>query len=484
MPSKRRKLSYFDLPSTQKGAPTGSNRVDDVAGGAIILLPAPRNVVLTTGTINANAAPMSYIMIDWDPPETNTLRRPDRYTIQVSTNTTFTASGTITAEVAPSDPDNPVARVDGLPPGVLHYVRLRGIMSGIPGVWTSMTPLTTGVNQITTAQDLAAASPPGSPAAVFTGLGDLRITWTNPTEANYKTTHIRVRASSGGTIYREWDSRAGVAIYSVAQNIADSGGDPSLYVELWSVTFSNVNSATVNTGLVTKAAPATPTGVSQSWSGDTGNAPADLTLTWAEAGDAAFHYVAINGLAVRRVNGTVYTYPYARNVLDNGGNGDPTLGYGVQAVDGLGQGSPTASGSATNAAPPTPTATLTQGAVGGLFATVTSTPPADLWRYEYVFKRDGTTVATVYSAGATTRYEMQDAADSGFHSWTVVIRVEDLFAQFSATVTPAAVLVEALTLSYLRDDLVYSDSIGTAAATLKSNLADDVFTSGGITYAA
>jgi hypothetical protein len=129
-------------------------------------------------------------------------------------------------------------------------------------------------------------------------------------------------------------------------------------------------------------------------------------------------------------------------------------------------------------------ATLTTGAVSGLFATVTSTPPADFWRYEFVFKRDGTTVATVFSAGSTYHYEMLGAGDTGFHSWTVVVRQEDLFAQFSATHTPSAVAFEGLTLTYLRDDIVYSDSIATAAATLKTAMADDVRNSGGVSYAA
>jgi len=483
MPSKRRKLSYFDLPVTGVGTPAGSNASDDVAGGASIVVGPPIGVTLTTGIIYASAAPQSYIAIAWTPPDTNTGATPDRYTIQVSTNTTFTATGTITIEIAPATPDTPSARVDGLPPNTLHYVRLRAIVGGFPGDWSSMSPLTDNVNRITTAQDLAAAGVPTSIGAVWIGYGDLLITWTNPTEANFKDVQIVVRASSGGTIYRTTYSAAGRFLYTLAMNLADTAGagDSSLYVELRSRTFSNVLGTIVNTGLITKAVPGTPAGFAQSWSGDTGAAGADLTMNWTNAADASYWTLTLDSVA-RRVNANRYTYTFSTNHGEHAGTPDPAIAYSLVAVDGFGQVSTAVSGTATNAAPTAPVATLTEGAVGGLYATVTSTPPADFWRYEFVFKRESTTVATVYSTGATYRYEMQGASDGGVHSWTVVVRQEDLFAQFSATHTPSAVVVEALTLGYLRDDIVYSDSLGTAAATLKTAMADDVRDSGGVGY--
>lgn len=486
MPSKTRRLSYLDLPAAQIGAPASVNNSDDVTGGAIVLVGPPLDVVLTSGVVHSNAAPASYIAIAWSPPDTQSIERPDRYTVQVSTSTSFTASGTLTLEVSPSDRDAPSTIVNGLPTASTQYVRLRAIVKGYPGEWSSMSPLVAGENYILTAEDLTAAGVPASVSATWIGLGDLLVTWVNPVETNFKDVELVVRASSGGTIYRTTYSAVGRFLYTLSMNLQDTigVGDPSLYVELRSRTFNNVFSTTVNTGLVTKAAPATPASVSQSWSGDTGTAGADLTLTWAAQVDAATFQVSMNSQTARRVAGTTYTYPFSRNVADNGTNGDPSLTYSIQALDGFGQASTAASGSATNAAPAAPSLTLEQGAVGGLFITVTSTPPLDFWRNEYVIKRDSTTVATVYSAGATTRYEMQGASDGGYHSWTVVARVEDLFAQFSSTTTPAAVVVETLTLQYLRDDIVYSDSIGTAAATLKAALADGVVTSGGISYSA
>jgi hypothetical protein len=208
-----------------------------------------------------------------------------------------------------------------------------------------------------------------------------------------------------------------------------------------------------------------------------------LTIAWTAAADANYYFLTLDSLQ-RRIFGNRYTYTLDANRAEHSGTPDPAISYSLVAVDGFGQSSTAVSGTATNAAPAAPVATLIAGAVTDLYATVTSTPPADFWRNEFVFKRDGTTVATVFSTGATYQYTMPNAADIGYHSWTVVVRQEDLFAQFSATHTPAAVAFDPLTLGHLRSQARYSDSTGNTDADLKAQLADGVTTSGGISYAA
>lgn len=448
---------------------------DDILPPAPEHLGAPTNLQLATGVGYSSAAPTAYIAATWDAPEDSGGRQPAHYQVQVSTGATFTAAGTITATATTAS-----ARIESLLPGTLYYVRVRAFSGGFYGDWTA-------AESITTATDTTAAGVPTSPTLTWVGYGDALITCVNPTEANFKIVQGRVRASAGGTIYRTFEMRTGRFLYTLAMNKADTGGagDTSLYVEMWSRTFSNVDSAVVNTGLVTKSAPATPTGVAHTWSGDAGTAGADWEISWTDAADAATHRVTIDSIA-RGIGGgaTSYTYAFAVNKSEHSGTPDPVLSYSVQAVDGFGQTSTAVSGTATNAAPAAPTATLTRGAISGVKAEITSTPPADLWRYEYVFKRDGSTVATVYSPGAEYTYEMQGAGDGGYHSWSVVVRQQDLFAQFSATHTPAAVAFEGLTLDYLREDIVYSDSPGNSASTLKAALADGVTVSGGQSYAA
>jgi hypothetical protein len=150
----------------------------------------------------------------------------------------------------------------------------------------------------------------------------------------------------------------------------------------------------------------------------------------------------------------------------------------------LGQNSTAASGTATNAAPPTPTVTLTAGAVAGITATAGGTKAADFAAYEYLVKRNSTTVITVESPAQSFTYDMSAAADAGFHSWTVLVRQKDAFGQYSGTVTSSAVAFEALTISYLREGVAYVDSIATATATLKTAMTDGVVASGGVSYSA
>jgi hypothetical protein len=399
-----------------------------------------------------------------------------RYTVQVSESSSFPAATTRTETAAQAS-----IGMYNFKPNTLYYVRVAARFFNTPSAWTSMSPLVDNQNRITTASDTTPAGVPTSIAASFIGTGDLLVTWTNPTDDNLKDVRVRVRASSGGTILHEGWYR-GPFLWTAAQNLAATGGagDPSLYTELASRTFSDVHGTTVNTGLITKAAPGAPT-VTHTWTGDTGLAGADLTFWWTIVTDAAKYRTIINGGTARDISGASRVYPLSENIAQNG-SADPTISYSVVAIDGLGQSSTAATGTATNAAPPTPTVTLTQGAVAGVRANVAGVVAADFFVYEYVFKRDGTTVLTQETASSSLAYEGSSAADGGFHSWTVVVRQRDLFLQYSGTVTSSAVAFEGLTLGSLRSGIVYSDSLGTAEATLKTAMSDGIVNAGGVSY--
>lgn len=484
MPPKSRKLSFLDLPPPVTGAiSVSSNSTDDVVPPGNPTVGAPSNLALTTAIGYSTASPTAVIDATWTRPANST---PDNYQIQISTAVTFTANGTISATTQRGGVAS--AHIEGLLPGTLYYVRVRANVPGLATEWTSMSPLIDNVNRITTATDTSAAGVPTGITATWIGVGDLLVTWTNPTEANFKNVQVVIRASAGGAIYRTVDSAVGRLLYPLAWNKEDTSGvgDPSLYVELRSRTFSNVLGTIVNTGLVTKAAPATPTGVAHSWSGDTANngiAGADWTISWTRAEDAAYNRINIDSIAHYIGNSrSDYTYPFALNGTEHAGTPDATLSYFLYAFDGFNQPSTASSGTAINRNPPAPTVALTQGAVSGLYATIAGTKAADFLAYEVVWKRDGTTVATVEGADSFVRYEMQDADDGGFHSWTAVVRQKDMFAQYSTATTSSAVAFEALTLSYLRDGIVYSDSLSTSPVTLKAAFADGVTTSGGVSY--
>jgi len=455
------------------GAPSSGASTPDIAPPAPPSIDAPDNLALTTSIGSSTAAPTSRISATWDAPPGV---MPQGYVIQASTSSSFTAATTRTESTIVRS-----ALIENLQPGTLYYVRVAARVQGVQGAWSDTA-------SITTALDTVAASPPSAQAAVWIGVGDLLITWTNPAEANLKDVQVVIRASSGGTILRTVYSAVGRFLYPLAWNYLDTAaaGDSALYVELKSRTFSNVLSSAVNTGLVTKAAPSTPTGLTQSWSGDTagnGLAAADWTLKWTRADDAYRYRLSIDTINRQMSNADSYTLTYGLNLSEHGGTADPALAYSLVAVDGFGQTSTAASGSARNYDPPTPTVVLSQGAVSTIKAVAGGTQAADFAAYEYVFKRDGTTVRTLESPASEQDYEMSAAADSGYHSWTCIVRQKDLFGQYSSTVTSGAVAFESLTLGGLRAQARYSDNLGSTPTVLDA-LKDGATTTGGVTYPA
>lgn len=471
MPSKTPALRIDSQPARPTSGASPASSATEYTPPSRSTIEPPENIILSTGPDRSAATPTAYIYIAWTIPRGPV---PTGYIAQLSTDNTFPVDNTQSVVVRTN-----YTTVHFLKTGTIYYVRVAAQSGSRQSAWADSA-------NITTAIDTVQPAAPTNLALTWNTDGSLIVTWTPSTSANARDTEIAIYSDSGKTThYRTVYRTSPLFEYTVAMNGQDTSGlyDASLYVEIRTRGWNGLFSATSLSASATKSAPTAPVVSSQSWAGDTGAAGPDWTLTIAAAVGVAYRTVTIDGKVIR-FSGTTLTYTLDANRADHSGTPDPVLTYSVVAYDALGQASPTTSGTATNAAPAAPTATLEQGAVGGLFATVTSTPPADFWRYEFVFKRDSTTVATVYSTGATYRYEMSGASDGGYHSWTVVVRQQDLFAQFSATHTPSAVTVEALTLSFLRDDIVYSDSIGTAAATLKAALADGGTTSGGITYAA
>jgi hypothetical protein len=434
-------------------------------------IPAPTGLDLTTTLTYSAVTSGARIVATWAGLETYDL---EYYVLELATDSGFTALyGAYTTA-----PNQNSASVDGLPLNTTYYGRVRTIVGTTPSDWSATDSVTTP------AADTVAPSAPSGQAAAFINAGDLVVTWTNPTSANFRDVEIKIyESASKVTNYATLYDATGRRVWTAAENLAATSGvgDPSLYVELRSRNWFTAFSSAVNAS-ATKSAPTAPT-VTHNWTGDAGTAGPDLIFSWAAISDAAKYRVALNGGTARDWAATTYPYTLEANRAQNT-TADPTISYSITAVDGLSQSSSAATGTATNAAPAAPTATLTQGAVSGLQAAVTSSPPADFLEYEFVFKRDGSTVATILSKQAVCRYEGGAAGDEGYHSWTVVIRQKDAFAQFSSTVTPSAVTFEWLSLSYLRSQVEYSDSIATAAATLKSALSDNVTDSGGVSYSA
>jgi hypothetical protein len=439
-------------------------------------IPTPTLLSLTPSLLQSAVTPSAQIAAVWSSLETY---NSETYRVQVATDAGFTQLiGTYATGQNQSN-----AVIAPLKTSTTYYVRVQTIVTNSSSGWSNVLSTTTGA-------DTTAPAAPSAQAGAFAGIGDFVITWTNPTSANFRDVEITIYESASKiTLYGTFYDATQRFVWPAAANLAatSGAGDVSLYAELRSRSWGGVFSSAVNTGLITKAAPATPSSISQSWSGDTGAAGADWTISWGAQSDAAYYLLNINALGARRVYGNTYTYTLDKNIADNAG-ADPTLSYSLIAVDGLNQSSTAATGTATNAAPAAPTVALAGGAMSLLVATVTTAGAADFAAWEFVWKRDGTTVRTLESKASEQQYELGAAGDSGAHSWTVVVRQKDLFGQYSTTTTSSAVVLDTLTIDYLRAGLSYSDSDGNtftppASGTLAA-LKDGVTVSGGVTYAA
>jgi hypothetical protein len=428
-------------------------------------VPAPGTPTLATSLVYSAVTPAARIDASWS----SGLEAFDLeyYVLQISTDSTFATD----VEVYATAPNQQSISIDNRRVATTYYVRVRTIVGATPSEWGASASITTPV-------DTTPPSPVTGAAASFIGTGDLVVSWTPPTSTNFKDVEAKIYASNGGALLATLYSAVPSLVWTTAQNLAATSqvGDPTVYVELrarsWGAVFSTIVAVSA-----TKAAPTAPT-VTVDFTG------VDAVYTLTPPTDAAYlSFVADTAVTARRIAPAGrYVYPFDQNRLDHAGTPDPSLAYSFTAVDGLNQASTATSGTATNAAPSAPTVTLI-GGFSQLVCSVTSAPATDFAAYEYVWKRDGATVLTLESAGAEQQYATGAAGDEGTHSWTCTVRQKDAFAQYSAATASSAVVLDTLTISYLRAGLIYTDSISTTLSAL-AVLKDDVKASGGISYAA
>jgi hypothetical protein len=401
MPKTRAQLVINAKPAIDVGSPADSpSVVIDFAPPALPQPLAPSNLQLTSGTEFSTASLSARVTATWDAPPGV---QPRSYIAQISESNTFPAIGTLTLSTRG---DERSVDFGGQRPGITQYVRVAAVAQ-TQGAYTAAV-------SIAAALDTTPAAQPTGLAASWVGTGDLLITWLNPSNLNFLEVELKIYTASGGVLLRTENRQGGSFLYQVHLNLYDTGGagDFSLYIEARSRTYSNVlNTTSPPTLSTTKPAPATPSSVAHSWSGEAdhaGVAPADWVLTWTRSDTAARYRVTIDSVAYL-VSGQAdqFAYPLALNRSQHSGTPDPILSYAIVALDAFGQASTAVSGTATNEDPPAPTITITQGAMGGLYATIGGTLASDFVAYEIVWKRDGTTVATVESAAANQRYEQQ-----------------------------------------------------------------------------
>lgn len=468
------KALRIDAPAFSNAADGGYvDAIDSPAPPAMATVEAPTNLTLSTLLGRSAGTPTAIVNATWSPPdgyEAATLSTTLSYLIQWSTDSTFATNVHGAPALQPS------ASIDGLATGTLFYFRVAAVYR------TVQSPFGPGVS-ITTAIDTTPPDPPTSVAWNWAANGDLEINWIDPASANLKAIQVKIWNSAAKTIsYRSLWAAAGErrTVYTAAMNAADTSNvyDAAVYIEVLAQSWGGIDS-TVATPVTqpTKAAPATPTGLTSSWAGDTGSAGPDCVISWTKSADAVRYRLTIDGVA-REVDASTYTYTLATNATEHSNTPDPVLSLSLVALDGLNQASATpATATATNAAPAAPTINMV-GGMAVLMAYVTSSPALDFDAYEYVFKLATVAQFTQVTPAAQQAYTVNV---DGPGSWTVTVRQRDVFGQYSSGVTSSAVILDALTIDYLRAEMVYTDDAGNSSASLNV-LKDATLGSGGITY--
>lgn len=248
-----------------------------------------------------------------------------------------------------------------------------------------------------------------------------------------------------------------------------------------------VASAYSSTVSVTTAADSTaagqPTSIASDWSG------ADLVITWVNPSSANLRDVEVriwnsSGKTVLYHTGYNsagrYTWTIEQQRIDTSGSLDPSVFFELRSRTWAGTlGTAPAGSTVTNATPSAPSAVSFIQAPGSITITVTATPPADFaaYRYRLIQTSPSASDVTWDSPSALGSYSIYAQA-----TYQVGCRVLDVFGQLSSETLSSATVVDSLTISALRADVIYSDNDGNSDATLHVKLSDGVLTSGGQTY--
>jgi hypothetical protein len=469
-------------PSAAAAAGGYVDQLESPAPPALAEVESPYGLLLSTLLSRSANTPTALVNATWSPPDgydTGTISTTLSYLIQWSTDSTFATNVSGAAALQPS------AAIDGLATGTLYYFRVAAVYSTVQSLYSTS-------NSITTAADTVPPDPVTSVAWFWGASGDLDITWVDPTSPNLKRVEVKIWSDAAKTtFYRALYAAAGAlrTTYTAGMNAVDTNNvyDAAVFIEAKAQSWGGIDSTlAVPASQPTKAVPATPTGLTSSWASDTGVAGADCVISWTRGADAIKYRLTIDGIARETVDDR-FTYTFDTNRAEHSNVGDHVLTIGLVALDGLRQSSTSAPLTATNAAPTAPTVTLT-GAFSQLVCQVTSAPVADFLTYEYVWKRDGGTVRTLESSSSEQQYESGASGDEGSHSWTCTVRQRDLFGRYSTGTASSAVILDTLTIAYLRSGAFYTDDAGgtyapPASGTLAS-LKDGTTASGGISYSA
>lgn len=370
-------------------------------------------------------------------------------------------------------------RIDIRPPIELGTVTASASASAdsAPPSFQGVTPPTNV--QLTTAVFESAVTPSAA----------IGVTWTPSGEYDPVTYRVQSATDSGFTT-----NVATVVAEQASATLAPLTANTLYYVRVATVYRSQVSDWSTAASITTAQDTTPPAAVSaQAATFINGG---DLVVTWTNPTSANLKDVEIKIYASNggTLLGTFYdrtqrfVWTVRENLAATANVGDPTLYVTLQARSyGNVMSVSTVNASATKSAPSAPTVTLT-GGFSVLVAQVTSAAESVYSLFEFVWKRDTVAQRTKETASRDDVFETGASGDEGSHSWTVAVRQKDAFGQYSTATTSSAVVLDALTIEYLRSGAFYSDIDNNtftppAGGTLAA-LKDDNRATGGVTYSA
>lgn len=448
---------------------TGGGGIIDTGGAvaapAVPLPPAPTGLTVESSGLERSAVtPTALANLRWRPPPNVAVLK---YVIQWAIDAGFTTPSGL-------DAFGDSGAVGGLPTGRTVWFRIQSINpAGVAG------PFSAAISALMPA-DTIPPDAPSSPVIEWSGrTGDALIKWTGSPSANLK--HYRVRVLSGDGLTELHVDVSGSPFYTFSrdQHRRATGGvfQTSIRVRIAAVSWGNIASGEVE-ATATLSPPAQPTNVRHNWQNDTGTAEADLEFAWDLGTEAAGYELVLDSVARSLALQSIYSYPLSVNRQEHGVNPDPVISWSLRAVNALGQFSTAATGTATNAAPPAVTISIS-GTVNVLEYTLGANTARDADGYRVRLYKGAGVVATIRT------YESWGAIDiSGYGdgAYSADVTPYDLFGQPGSVTTSATITLDPISLSEIRAGISYRDDLGTNVDTLKQRLADDSRVAPGISY--
>ncbi len=447
MPGKNERLRKIDQRAIIKGGGLVVIQEDSIAPPAVREITPPDSLVfITSGITRSTQAPLAFVSIGWqEAPNIS----PDYYNVEWSETSTF-------IDILRARANQMSATIEGLKVNTTYYFRVQAVVGGVFSPFSESLSVTTPVDT-TPPPDVTGAS------AAFKN-SDLLISFTKPQSEIYKDAEIKIY-NSGHTVLLDGPRYVGGEqfLWTADQNRAATGGAgaTSVSVDIRSRSWSNVFGNIVNV-TATAAVPTVPSGVTSNWVGDTGLADEDLVISWLASQNADTYELVLDSTHTYTTRDLRFTYKYDQNVADHIPtipSGQFAVPYSIRARDRLSQFSTAATGTFTNAAPPSGVLNL-QATTG--FSTIAAqvnnnaaTIIQDFDHYEWALVSGGINQQSFISTTPDVIFQTTAAG-----TYSVTVKAVDKFNRKSPTVTVSGLVVDTLTIAELRAGTTYLDNAG------------------------